>query len=234
MSQRQLHPWDELPKAALPPAHAFAATRDWPGYFAAVAGRPPRETLLKALDRFADEGVPGEAADAAPPLAIDLGCGEGRDAVELLARGWTVVATDGHPLAIELITNRPNMPNPERLAVRMSPFESLDFDALSNGRTPLLINASFALPFCEPRHFDRLWASIVDALPPGGRFTGQLFGDRDDWSTIPDRSHHTRAQVDSLLTPFDIEHFQEEERDGTDAQDHPKHWHAYHIVARKH
>ena len=46
-------------------------------------------------------------------------------------------------------------------------------------------------------------------------------------------THHTRAKVESLLAPFAIEHFVEEERDGTTANGSPKHWHLFHIVARK-
>src|SRR5579884_376041 len=35
----------------------------WAKYYAATEGRPPRPTLLFALDRFAAEGVRGTAAD---------------------------------------------------------------------------------------------------------------------------------------------------------------------------
>ncbi|MDP8911225.1 MAG: class I SAM-dependent methyltransferase, partial [Actinomycetota bacterium] len=65
----------------------------WSRYYAA-AGDAPRSTLLDALDRFAAEGK--EAG-----LAVDLGCGAGRDTAELLRRGWRVVAVDGEPEAIE-------------------------------------------------------------------------------------------------------------------------------------
>ena len=96
-----------------------------------------------------------------------------------------------------------------------------------------LLNASFALPFCPPDRFGALWGSIVSALAPGGRFAGQLFGDRDTWAALPDRSHHTRAQVDQLLSPFGVEMLREEEQPGNDAHGNAKHWHVYHIVARK-
>ncbi|MFG0259836.1 MAG: class I SAM-dependent methyltransferase, partial [Phycisphaerales bacterium JB041] len=74
---------------------------------------------------------------------------------------------------------------------------------------------------------------VVDAIEPGGRVAGQLFGDRDDWAGIPDRSHQTRAEAEALLTGFDIEHFHEEEDDGKDALDNPKHWHRFDVVAVK-
>lgn len=96
-----------------------------------------------------------------------------------------------------------------------------------------LLNASFSLPFCEPASFDGLWDRIVEAIEPGGRFSGQLFGDRDSWASIPDRSHHTREQVEQLLAPFEVELLKEEEREGQDCSGISKHWHVFHIIARK-
>lgn len=219
---RALHPWDEWPPGALKPAHAYAAQRDWPGYFAAVAGKPARETLLHALGRFESEGVHAG-------LAIDLACGEGRDTAELLSRGWRVVAVDGHPEAIARINARPDI-SPEgrgRLDVRFAMMEEAALPPCD------LLNASFALPFCAPGGFDALWGRIVTSIRPGGRFAGQFFGERDDWAALPDRSHHTRAQAEAMLAPFDVELFNEEEKDGQDALQHPKHWHVFHVVARR-
>ena len=51
----------------------------WAAYYDKLRDRPPRRTLLSALDRF-DATPSGE-------LALDLGCGDGRDAIEMLRRG---------------------------------------------------------------------------------------------------------------------------------------------------
>ena len=40
--------------------------------------------------------------------------------------------------------------------------------------------------------FDEVWARIVDSLRPGGRFCGQLFGERDEWARLGDRRPHPR------------------------------------------
>src|SRR5215469_16084364 len=61
-------------------------------YHAAVAGRPPRATLLRALAAFEVENRVG--------FAVDLGAGEGRDAVALLQRGWAVLAIDSDAAAL--------------------------------------------------------------------------------------------------------------------------------------
>lgn len=208
----------------LKPAHVYASQRDWPSYFEVVAGKPPRETLTDALARFEREGLP-DAAGA--PLAVDLGAGEGRDTAELLRRGWRVLAIDGHPDAIRRMRGRADLVRRDRLEIRYAPFEGLDLPPA------FLVNASFSLPFCPPGHFDALWRTIVGAIEPGGRFAGQLFGDRDDWAPIPDRSHHTRAQAEALFEGFEIELFHEGEDDGKDALQNPKHWHRFDIVARR-
>lgn len=214
------------------PAHKaqhFAAKRDWPGYFSVVLGKPPRETLLSALDRFERERTTDSLrADAPdPPLAIDLGCGEGRDTLELLRRGWRVLAIDSHPAAFDLLLPRVPSGHRDRLTAQVAAFESVD---LPGAR---LVNASFSLPFCEPEHFESLWSRIVAAIDRGGRFAGQLFGDRDSWATIPDRSHQTEPGARALLAAFDLEEFRIEEKDENDASGNPKHWHVFHVVARK-
>lgn len=196
--------------------------RDWVAYYQAVAGRPPRETLLAALTRFAAEPDAGQ-----PRFAVDLGCGDGRDTVELLRRGWRVLGIDGESAAINQLMARPDIDR-ERLEVRLMRFEELVLPTAVD-----LINASFCLPFCPPQEFPGLWSKLVAALRVGGRFCGQLFGDRDSWATDPNISAHTREQLEILLRPFAVEWLEEEEHPGKTALGEEKHWHLFHIVARK-
>jgi hypothetical protein len=95
------------------------------------------------------------------------------------------------------------------------------------------VNASFSLPFCPPEHFPSLWEKIVASLASGGRFCGQLFGDRDSWAIYTSMNHHTREQVEVLLQPFEVEVFEEEDHPGKTALGEDKHWHLFQIVARK-
>lgn len=111
-------------------------------------------------------------------------------------------------------------------------------EGLANGRFGLprnadLINASFALPFCKPESFGELWAWIVRTLRPGGRFSGQIFGDRDEWAPIRPASHRTREQALRLFDGFDLERFDEVEKVGCDGVGGKKQHHIFHIVARK-
>ncbi|MCC6676345.1 MAG: class I SAM-dependent methyltransferase [Phycisphaerales bacterium] len=203
-------------------AHEHAAKRDWPAYYDAVEGKPARDTLLKALELFERDG-PADASH----LAIDLGCGTGRDALELLRRGWSVFATDSSQEAFDRLLPRIPPDHNPRFRHTVDPFERLDLPPAR------LINASYALPFCDPDAFEALWRKIVAAIPKNGRFAGQLFGERDDWAAIPDRSHHTRSEVDRLFADFTFDSLQEVENREAGATGEIKNWHIFHIVARK-
>jgi len=61
----------------------------WAAYYDKLRDRPPRRTVLAALDLF---GPPDGDA-----LVIDLGCGDGRDVVEFLRREVLVVPEDALP-----------------------------------------------------------------------------------------------------------------------------------------
>lgn len=206
----------------LPPmtAQDYSEANDWPRYFGAVLGNAARETLVTAVDRFAQEGV-------TDGFAVDLAAGEGRDTLELLRRGWRVVATDNHPEAFTHLWPRV----PEALHARLSTLE-VEF---SETQIPTcdLVNASYALPFCESCYFDGLWNGIVAAIRPGGRFAGQFFGKRDSWASLPGRTHHSKGEVLQLMKSFEIEMMDEEESDDAPDVRSPKHWQLFHVVAKK-
>jgi tellurite methyltransferase len=196
----------------------------WSRYYDA-AGEQPRETLLFALERFA------AAADAKAGrlFAVDLGCGTGRDTVELLRRGWRVLAIDAEAEAIRRLLRRGDLRSAgaARLDTQVARFVDARWPDVD------LINSSYALPFCPPHQFGAVWDRIVSSLRPGGRFSGQLFGDRDGWAAEPDMSFQTRQDAEELLRGLEAEQFDEVEEEGETAVGGPKHWHLFHVVARK-
>ncbi|MGE5147808.1 MAG: class I SAM-dependent methyltransferase [Candidatus Eiseniibacteriota bacterium] len=192
----------------------------WRDYYQRTGERPPRETLLSALDSW-------DSAGRTPGQAVDLGSGTGRDTIELLRRGWSVLAIDAEPDAIAGLEARPDLPPGARLETKVARFEETDWPACD------LVNASFALPLCPPETFPRLWQRIVERLRPGGRFAGQLYGDRDSWVGRPGMTFLSRAEALALLAPLEVELFREEEDDGVTPRGKAKHWHIFHIVARK-
>ncbi|MGV2830958.1 class I SAM-dependent methyltransferase [Myxosarcina sp. GI1(2024)] len=190
--------------------------RDWKAYYNAVAARPPRKTLLTALAAFKQPGI-----------AIDLGCGDGRDTVEILRQNWTVLAVDKEPEAITRLLARPQLAR-ERLTTRVVSFEELQLPQPVD-----LINASFSLPFCSPEAFPRLWKQIFNSLATGGRFCGHLFGERDSWRDSKLVNCFTHLQVENLLESYGIELLEEEEHPGKTPLGEDRYWHIFHIVARK-
>ena len=203
----------------------LSAPRDsgWVKYYSATEGRPPRPTLLAALDRFAGEGVRGTAAD--------LGCGDGRDTIEMLRRGWRVIAIDSEPVALERLRARPDLPAAAQLDLRGETFEAAEWGKVD------LVNASFALPFCPPPAFAALWRKIDASIVAGGRFAGQLCGPRDSWAErgLDDRpvTFHDEAAARALFAKYAIELFEIEETDSVTPRGEAKHWHLFHVVAKK-
>ena len=196
----------------------------WAAYYEKLRDTPPRRTLLAALDAF---GPPSAEALAAEALAVDLGCGDGRDTIEMLRRGWRVVGVDAEPEALKRLQSRELPPGSEITPI-VARFEDVP---LPLGLS--LVNSSFALPLCEPEAFHRLWERIREALPQGGRFSGQWYGPRDSWFGRPGMTFVSRDEATALLDGLTLEMFEEEEADGVTPRGNAKHWHIFHIVARK-
>jgi SAM-dependent methyltransferase len=190
----------------------------WERYYDATRERPPRRTLLAALAAFPD-GFAGRA--------VDLGCGAGRDALPLLRTGWRVHAVDAQPGAIAALSAAA-AEFPHRLTATVTRFED---SVLPQGVD--LVNSSFALPLCPPERFPPMWRGIVGALRRGGRFAGQFYGERDSWAGRPGITTLTRAGAEALLDGLALELFDEEESDGVTPRGTPKHWHIFHVVARR-
>ena len=67
----------------------------------------------------------------------------------------------------------------------------------------------------------------------GGRFSGHLFGNKDSWAEDSTMNFHTLSDINLLLENFEVELLSEEAHPGKTALGHEKHWHIFHIVARK-
>ncbi|MCC7440629.1 MAG: class I SAM-dependent methyltransferase [Bdellovibrionales bacterium] len=196
----------------------------WSLYYQAVQSLPPHRTLLEALDRF-----DAEPKSSKPRQALDLGAGSGRDSVEILRRGWRVLAVDLSPEGLEELRLRCPEPLRPRLETREISFHEIGFPQCD------LINASFSLPFAPKDAVHATWKRIRAALLPGGRFAGHFLGDRDEWAT-PDASDLTffnREEARELLRGLEIESFTEKDEKGATAQGAPHHWHVFSVVAKR-
>jgi tellurite methyltransferase len=185
----------------------------WSDYYEQNEGREPRELLMDVLGSY-----------DRPGRAIDLGCGAGIDTLAMLSRGWRVFATDAEREAIDRLRARVPGDLAGRLETRVSPMEEVELPPAD------LLFASFSLFFCDPARFPDVWRRIGAALAGGGRFVGELLGDRDTWAPEADMSSFAESQARSLFDGWTIERFDEEEEDG-EACSGPKHWHVFHVVA---
>jgi trans-aconitate methyltransferase len=188
----------------------------WAGYYRWNSDRPVRELLGRALAAYG-------AVDAGAG-AIDLGCGSGQETRALLDAGFAVTAVDVTPTAIEIVSAYPEA------GTTLTPVLSAMQDAALPGAD--LVYAGYALPFCPPQEFDRLWSSLRAALRPGGVLAVDLFGTRDDWAGERGMTFVDRDRVNALTAGLDVVSVDEVDADGR-AYAGPKHWHRFEVVARQ-
>lgn len=191
-----------------------------PGRFAAyIEARrfdPPRALLTRA----AGLAVPKDHA-------LDAGAGALNATKYLLSAGFArVTAFDSSPASHKLAAELP----PDRVTFVPARFEDFAYP----DRAFDLVNAEFSLPFVSRDRIAQVFAGLLGAVRPGGIFTGQLFGPSDSWN-VPDSgmNFHTRADVERLLRGWTIVELEEEDHPGTTKLGEPKHWHIFHILARR-
>lgn len=195
--------------------------RDWAGFYRWTAKRPPRELLMRTLDHLEWEGSPRRRR-----LAVDLGFGAGNDTLELLRRGWNVLAIDGEGEALRFLGRRVPKGLRGALTLRKSRLEELELPPAD------LVYASFSLPFCDPDRFDALWRTIRTAIVPGGHFAGQLFGEDDEWNGARPMTFLSKAGVRARTRGFRIELLRETVEEGR-SYEGPKHWHFFDLILER-
>jgi tellurite methyltransferase len=199
-----------------------SAVPSWEAYYQRIEGRGPRPLLLEALSRFSEDPSPPIAGNA-----IDLGFGDGTETLELLAAGWHVLAIDNEPSAAARLKDSVPSAVHSRLEISTKSFA----DAVLS-ETDLLF-AGMSLPFCHPAEFDHVWAKIVAAIRPGGRFAGHFLGVRDEWADHDRMTFLTRSEVLGLFhSRFDVEYFKEREQEAASSGG-PKKWHLFEAVAKR-
>jgi len=197
----------------------------WKKHYKHLEGKamPPAATLNKALQLFAQEQHPVQKGHA-----IDLGCGNGIDTIAMLENGWQVLAIDKQQEALSQLNS--SMPAELNNALTT---QCTSFENLTELPQSALVNATFSLPFCKPDSFDLLWQIISNCLLPEGRFAGHFFGKEDSWATNTNMTFHTAEAVKKLFPNFTLEAFQEVNKQGKTVSGQEKHWHVFHVVAKR-
>lgn len=193
----------------------------WARYYAVTVERPAWLTVRRAIELFAAEPQVGAR------LAVDLGCGAGRDARELLGAGWRVLAIDREPAAIAALEEAAPTELRVALETRVGDLAAVEVPPCD------LVNASLSLPFLAPDAFWATWGRILTALPVGGRFAAMLFGDRDGSAADSSMTCPAPGEIRTRLASFEIEHWEDREEDTQTALGEAHHFHLVELVARR-
>jgi tellurite methyltransferase len=205
----------------VPASQPLTDPKAWAAYYRWTAARPPRELLLRTLDHLDWEGKVRRRR-----TAIDLGFGSGTDTLELLRRGWSVLAIDGQRSAAEVLAKRVPARYRPSLTTLVARMEGLDLPQAD------LVYASFSLPFCPPAEFPAVWASLRRCLRPGGHFAGQFFGDRDEWAGRRTMTFCSADDVRRLSRGYRVELLRETVEAGRSFEG-PKRWHFFDVILEK-
>jgi len=190
----------------------------------------PSEQYYKKADTEAGENLIELLLrlNSLPPeekIAIDLGCGNGRDTLAMLANGWQVLAVDVNPNALSHLEQQVDPMLKSKLTLMPASFEQVAW-----WQDVMLVHSSYALPFCPPAAFPEVWKQLTRSLKKGGFFYGHLFGVHEGWKSL---LLHTKAEVEALLEDFKIESLTESEFDRLSMAGVVKHWHVFEILAVK-
>lgn len=185
----------------------------WSEYYQATLDKPLHPIYGELEPHLPSEGV-----------ALELGCGVGHGVRWFLEKGFSVIANDGDEEALQIVASRVGEhPNLTFLPGR---FEEIDLLAAD------VVVAGFSLFFLEPAAFRAFWTRLTESMMPGTLFAGQFLGVHDEWA-VRGYTVHDAASLAADLAEFEVLHWEEVERDGETAMREPKHWHVFHVVARK-
>jgi tellurite methyltransferase len=184
----------------------------------------PSRLMLKTLTLVdADQALAGKVTDA---LAVDLGCGTGKDTAELLRRNWRVLAIDFSQAGVDTLLQRPEASQyKDKLETRVASFGDTSWSDAT------LVVALLSLPYGPAETFDSVWQTVVSSLVPGGYFVGQLFGP-DHYKGMNHIVRRSRSQVDTMLAGLEVLHL-EEINQAVEHEGETTHYHYFEIIAHK-
>ena len=191
-------------------------------YYDATVDRDVRSDLQRAI-KLVNE----------PKIAIDCGCGAGRDIAYLLDNGFIVHAFDIEPDSILRCKKR--FAGIDNVFLSQDSFNSFSYPIAS------LIVADASLFFCAEGEFSEVWSKINKSLSPGGIFVGSFLGPNDTMANPnykkepfwPDKLVFKEVQLRAKFNNFEIISWSEHNIDGKTPQGRLHHWHIFSIIAKK-
>ncbi|UTV29769.1 class I SAM-dependent methyltransferase [Photobacterium atrarenae] len=196
------------------------ATVDWLNYFNNPKLLPPRSHLIEAhqfLGHFAKDRI-----------AVDCGCGTGRDTLFLLEQGYQVYAFDIDISCLKILSEHPLAAATPQLDVQQSSFADYRFPRAH------LLNASACLFFSPRPEFPQLWHNIEQSLFSGGIFCGHfLEQDAQDYDTNLPVLTWTRQDLEQLFTNFYIVSWKEKREYSAQLTGKKRAWLVHTVIAMK-
>ncbi len=178
-------------------------------YAALRAGGLPNSFVVDAVD-----GLGGQRGHA-----LDIGAGPLNETRFLLRRGFDVDAIDTDPLVGEMAAS----------LGRGLTFMQADIRDVRLAREKYLVAVAIhVLPFLPRAALPGVIAELSASLLPGGLLCFTLFGVKDGWAGLrPQMTFFSREEVIPLFAGLRPVLFEEEEHQGTNARNEPKHWHVF-------
>lgn len=144
--------------------------------------------------------VLAEVAGTLPPgTALDLGSGEGGDAVWLASRGWRVTAVDISSVALDRLAVEAERAG---VAERITTVRHDLTQGFPPGRYDLVSAQFFQSPLVLPR--ETVLPPAAEAVAPGGRLLVVEHGAPPPWAG-PDTGHHRFAEPEEILAAMNLD-----------------------------
>lgn len=188
----------------------------WEEYYEKSKGRPVRGLYARAI-KFIDPSA---------KCAVDLGCGDGTEALDLLSRGLIVHAVDQEVTSIQFVKSQSNR-NPQ-LYTHHSSLENWQ----EWPKTDFLF-AYHSLPFVAHDRFREVIKQALESVNKEGIFSASFFGPSDDWVKTGRLAGISADDIKTKLIDFEILHFEEIRKKGPTALQGDKFWDITEVIARR-
>lgn len=161
-------------------------------------------------------------------FAIELGCGIGRDTVYLLKNGYSVLGIDREKTE-EIIREKLTTGENGRFT-----FLNMSFEEIKELPLCDLVLSNLAIPFCNPKFFEKFWEIVCNSIKSNGYFLGNFFGKEDEWNGKKKlMSFFDVNEVKELFKDFEIIEINEKICDKNTVLGALKHWDIIEVFARK-
>jgi SAM-dependent methyltransferase len=133
-----------------------------------------------------------------PGTALDLGCGEGGDALWLAARGWHVIGVDWAGVALERARLAADESGSGARFVEGDITDAGFLATLSDSGTFDLVTVAFLHP--EPGERSRTYGHLPALLAPGGHLVVVAHDPQHGALALPGPQHHRLLSADDIVT----------------------------------